>query len=77
VFARRLAVVRQELRVIGAKELPDFRIEASLDPAGPGRHAADYARLVARPRAACNSVSSEEILMNPSAASCGNVSPVP
>ena len=38
---------------------------------------ADYARLVARARAACSSVSSDEIRMNPSAASCGNVSPVP
>ena len=77
VLSGRLAVVRQELRVIGAEELPDLSVECSLDPSRPRGHAGDYARLVARARAACNSVSSEEIRMKPSAASCGNVSPVP
>ena len=73
VLGRRLAVVRQELRVVDAQEAPYVGVEGGLDPALPCRHTSIFARS----RAACNSVSSEEMRMNPSAASCGKVSPVP
>ena len=73
VLGGRLAVVRQELRVVHAQEAPYVRVERGLDPALPCRHTSIFARS----RAACNSVSSEEIRMKPSAASCGKVSPVP
>ena len=73
----RLAVVREELGVVDAQEPPDVRVESALDPPGPGRHPADYALVAERSRAAWSSVSRAEIRMKPSAASCGNVSPVP
>ena len=73
VLGGRLAVVRQELGVVGAQEPPHVGIESALDPPCPGGHTSIFARS----RAACNSVSSDEIRMKPSAASCGNVSPVP
>ena len=73
VLTRRLAVVREQRGVVRAQELPHVRVEARLDPRLPSGHA----WILARTRAACNSVSSEEILMKPSAASCGKVSPVP
>src|SRR5262245_61402901 len=73
VLRGRLAVVRQELRVVDAQEAPHVGVEGTLDPPCPGRHTS----ILARSRAACNSVSSDEIRMKPSAASCGNVSPVP
>ena len=72
VLGRGLAVVGEELRVVGAEELPHLGVELLPDPPLPGRHAVIFARF----RAACSSVSSEEIAMNPSAASWGNVSPV-
>ena len=72
VLGRGLAVVREELGVVGAEELPHLGVELLPDPPLPGRHAV----ILARFRAACSSVSSEEIAMNPSAASWGNVSPV-
>ena len=73
VLGGRLAVVRQELGVVDAQEAPHVGVESGLDPPLPGRHPAIFARS----RAACNSVSSDEMRMKPSAASCGNVSPVP
>ena len=48
VLGRRLAVVREELGVVDAQEPPDIRVESALDPAGPGRHPADYALVAAR-----------------------------
>ena len=71
VLGRRLTVIRKELGVLDAKEPPHVRVEAALDPSRPSRHTSIFARR----RAACNSVSSEEMRMKPSAASCGNVSP--
>ena len=47
-------------------------VEERLDPCGPERHTASSFRS----RAAASSVSSAEMRMKPSAASCGNVSPV-
>ena len=73
VHGRRLAVVRQELRVVGAEERAHGRVERAADAPAPERHASVFARA----RAAASSTSNEEILMNPSAAACGNVSPVP
>ena len=73
MLGRRLAVVGQKLRVVRAEKLPHLRVELLPDPPFPGRHTV----ILARFRAACSSVSSDEIRMNPSAASCGNVSPVP
>ena len=73
VQRRRLAVVREQLRVVRAQELPHFRSEGALDAPGPGGHAS----ILARVRAACSSVSSEAIRMSPSAASCGKVSAAP
>ena len=72
VLRRRLAVVRQQLSIVDTQEA-DIRVEAALDPPRPRGHT----WILARSRAACNSVSSEEMRMKPSAASCGNVSPVP
>ena len=69
----RLAVVGQELRVVGAEERAHGRVERAADAPAPERHASVFARA----RAAASSTSKEEILMNPSAAACGNVSPVP
>ena len=72
---RRLAVVRQELGVVGAQELPDLgrerrrrRVRADQRVTPP---------LASALRAAASSVSSAAIWMKPSAASCGNVSPAP
>ena len=74
VDGRGLAVVRQELVVVGAQKLPDRRVQVrAARPARPEGHA----RARARPRAAASSVSSAAMRMNPSAASCGKVSPVP
>src|SRR5207253_6996332 len=72
VLGRRLQVVRQQLLVVGAEELPDGRRETALDPAAPERHTAACLRF----RAAASSPSSPAILMKPSDASCGKVSPV-
>ena len=77
VLGSRLAVVRQELGVVDAQEAPHVGVERALDPSRPRRHAGDYALLAARALAAWSSVSSDEMRMKPSAASCGNVSPVP
>ena len=73
MHGRCLAVVRQELRVVAAQERRHDGIELAPDPPGPQAHAS----VLARARAAASSTSNEEILMNPSAAACGNVSPVP
>ncbi len=73
MLGRGLAVVGEKLQVVGAEKLPYLRIQILAYPPLPGRHTV----ILARFRAACSSVSSEEILMNPSAASCGKVSPVP
>jgi hypothetical protein len=77
VLRRRLAVVGKELGVVDAEEAPHVGVQRTLDTARPCGHTADYAVLVARALAAWSSVSSEEIPMNPSAAACGNVSPLP
>ena len=71
VHTRRRAVVGQQLRVVRAEERPHLGREADLDPACPERHTATL-----RARAAASSASSEASRMKPSAASCGNVSPV-
>ena len=68
-----LAVVREQRRVVGAQERRHGGIELAPDPPGPQAHVLVLARL----RAAASSTSKEEILMNPSAAAWGNVSPVP
>ena len=73
VDRRCLAVVRQQLSVVGTKERAHRRVERAADTPAPEGHALIFARA----RAAASSTSSEEILMNPSAAACGNVSPVP
>ena len=73
VDRRRLAVVRQQLCVVGTQERRHGRIELAPDPPCPQGHALVFARA----RAAASSTSKEEILMKPSAAACGNVSPVP
>ena len=73
VDRRRLAVVREQLRVVGPQKRRHGGIELAPDPPGPEGHASVFARL----RAAASSISKEEILMNPSAAAWGNVSPVP
>ena len=73
VHGRCLAVVRQKLGVVGAQERAHRRVERAADTPAPEGHALIFARA----RAAASSTSSEEILMNPSAAACGNVSPVP
>ena len=77
VLGRRLAVVRQELGVVDAQEAPHVGVESALDPACPRRHTCDYALLARALSRRASSVSSDEIRMKPSAASCGNVSPVP
>ena len=66
-----LHVVREELGVVGLDELPDRRVELSLDASLPERQTRTALAL-----AAASSASSDESLMKPSAASCGNVSPV-
>ena len=73
VHGRCLAVVGQELGVVRTEERAHRRIERAADAPAPERHASVFARA----RAAASSTSNEEILMNPSAAACGNVSPVP
>ena len=73
VERRRLAVVRQQLGVVGLQEGRDRGVERPRDAASPEAHTSD----VARCRAAASSTSSAAILMKPSAAACGNVSPVP
>ena len=73
VRPRRLDVVEEELRVVGAQERLDLRREPRSDAAGPERHACASLRS----RAAASSTSSAAIRMKPSDASCGNVSPVP
>ena len=72
VLRRRLHVIGEQLLVVRAQELPDGRRETALDPAAPERHTAACLRF----RAAASSPSSPAILMKPSDASCGNVSPV-
>ena len=69
----RLAVVGEKFGVVDAEKPPHVGVEGTLDPPLPGRHMP----ILARARAACNSVSSDEMRMKPSAASCGKVSPVP
>jgi hypothetical protein len=69
---RPLAVVGEQLRVVRAEEVPDLGRELNLDPPRPERH--PTATFLAR--AAASSASSEASRMNPSAASCGKVSPV-
>ena len=73
VHGRRLAVIRQKLGVVAAEEGAHGRVERAADAPAPEGHALIFARA----RAAASSTSNEEILMNPSAAACGNVSPVP
>ncbi len=69
----RLAVVGQELGVVGAEEARDLGSEVGLDPRGPERQtAAPF-----RSRAAASSASSAAIWTKPSAAACGKVSPAP
>src|SRR4029079_4558759 len=67
VLGGRLTVVRQELRVVDAQEAPHVGVKGTLAAPGPGGHT----WILALSRAACNSVSRDEIRMNPSAASCG------
>jgi hypothetical protein len=66
-----LAVVREQLGVVGVQERLDLRREARGGARRPERHTVARLRL----SAATSSVSSDAIRMNPSAASCGNVSP--
>ena len=63
-------------RVVGAQELPNRGRELGLDPCRPERHTGRGELAPLRARAAASSVSSESSWMKPSAASCGNVSPV-
>ena len=73
VHERRLAVVREELGVVGAEELLHLGRERSLDACGPeGQTGAPF-----RARAAASSASSAAICTYPSAAACGNVSSAP
>ena len=71
VDPRALAVVREQLRIVRAEELPHLGGEAALDPSGPERQTR-----TPRARTAASSPSSEANRMKPSAASCGKVSPV-
>ena len=71
VQPRALDVVRKQLGVGRFDELPDLGSELGVDAPGPERHTGTL-----RARAAASSASSEASRMNPSAASCGNVSPV-
>ena len=73
VHRGRFAVVRQQLGVVCAEKGGHCRIERAPDAPGPERHASAFARA----RAAASSTSKEAILMYPSAAACGKVSPVP
>ncbi len=70
-------VVGEELGVVGFQKRPDLGSQAIAHPARPERHAGEWegAAAVARCRAAVSSVSSDASRTNPSAASCGNVSP--
>ena len=71
VDPRPLAVVGKELRVVGLDQLPDLGGEVTLDASLP-----EGQTRTARARAAASSGSSDASRMNPSAASCGKVSPV-
>ena len=73
VHGGRLAVVGEQLGVVGGQELGHLGRELAADASGPERHVVS----AARSSAASSSVSSEAMRMKPSAASCGNVSPVP
>ena len=73
MLKRRGPVVREQLRVVGAEELPDLGGELAADAAGPERHAS----AAFRSRAAASSTSIAASLMKPSAASCGNASSTP
>ena len=73
VDERRLAVVREQLAVVGAQEAGDLGGQVGLDAGRPERHtAAPF-----RSRAAASSASSAAIWTKPSAASCGKISPAP
>jgi len=69
---RRQAVVREQLGVVGAQEVPDRLRDLGIHSSGPEGHATWTCF-----RSATSSVSSAVIPMKPSAASCGNVSPMP
>ncbi len=73
MHGRRPAVVREQLGIGDGEEVAHLRRELRADPARPERHAV----ATSRSRAARSSVSSAAMRMNPSAASCGKVSPVP
>ena len=62
----------EQLVILRAEERPHFRREPRVDATRPEGH--DTATF--RARAAASSTSSDWSLMKPSAASCGNVSPV-
>ncbi len=68
----RLAVIREQLSVFGAQEVPHLQRELRSDPSGPERHATST-----RSRAATSCVSSAVIPMKPLAAWWGKVSPIP
>src|SRR3954469_22646117 len=72
VQCRRLAVVGEELGIVGAEELPHLGGELRADAPGPERQTV----AAFRSRAAISSVSSAVIAIRPSAALCGNGSPV-
>ena len=69
----RTAGARRRRRAGSATRRGRERSRPGLPTSSPG----DYALLAARALAAWSSVSSDETRMKPSAASCGNVSPVP
>src|SRR5712691_4473269 len=73
VLERRRPVVRQQLLVLPAEELPRLEGELVPDPPGPECHAS----AVLRSRAAASSTSIAASLMKPSEASCGNESSTP
>ena len=73
VLERRRAVVREQLGVVAAQELPHLGGEPAADAAGPERHASASFRS----RAAASSTSIAASLMKPSDASCGNASSTP
>ena len=67
VLERRRAVVREQLGVVAAQELPHLGSEPAADAAGPERHASAALRF--RSRAAASSTSIAASLMKPSDAS--------
>src|SRR5262245_31284646 len=73
VLERRRAVVRQQLGVVAAQELPHVGRQLALDAAGPERHAVT----AFRSRAAASSTSIAASRMKPSDASCGKASSTP